>query len=217
MAAMTVGDLIRIARTAPRALRVCAAIVGVDLLLLIYALVGLESDVEDRAATVAQLHADLNSLQQKIALTRHEIDRLPELKKLYDAAIADGVIADQDRLKLVNSAQDLGSHHHLANMHYKLDAENVAPINKSKYSLITTPVSFEYDSVLDTDTLTFWQDLFGKLQAHYEIVSATLERQSTSTEAAISMIRAGQPVQLIHSQVQFRWLSLRKAAEAATK
>jgi len=215
--ALTVSQVIGQAKSAPRALKVFAAIAAIDLIVLLFAALLLEDQVGNQTAQVEQLKAQLTAARAKVETTRKQIDRLPELRQLYDAAISDGVLADQDRLKFVSRAQDLAKQYRLSDLHYKLDPEDSTPLNPSAFHLVTTPIILTGAGLLDTDVLAFWEDLLGKLQAHYQVTKATLARSDTGSQEALGLIRQGQPVSLVKAELEFRWVSLRKASEGNRK
>jgi hypothetical protein len=213
-------DLIKYARTAPRVLKVIAIVAAVDLAILLLAALTLEDEVDDRVARAEQLKSELAGLRTKVETTRKEIARLPELRAKYDAAMADGVLSDQDRQKLVGHLQELVDRHRLSDLHYKLDAQQTTPGTATSYALVTTPVSLNLSGLLDSDVMEFWDEVFSGLQSHYQISKVTLERVDADSSTVLAAIRAGHPTALVRSELEFGWVSLRKprasGAAAAT-
>jgi len=212
--ALNPRELIQYAKAAPRSLRVIAAVAAVDIIVLLLAAFTLEGEVDDRVAKIDQLRSELTGLRAKLETTRKEIARLPELRQKYDAAMSDGVLADQDRQKFVGHSQELADQHRLADLHYKLEAQETAPGMVSGYSLVTTPVSLSLSGLLDSDVLEYWDEILGNLQSHYQITKATLDREEMEPTAALDAIRAGRPAPLVKSELSFRWVSLHKTAAA---
>lgn len=212
--AITVKQLTKQLKELPRAFRIVAAIVAVDIVVLGIAAFWLEVDVDDEAARVTQLQAELTAQRLKVGTTRKEIGRLPELRRLYDAAMSNGLLVEPDRLKLVDHVHGMGDRLHLTDVHYKLSPEEAMPNIKSKYQLVSTPVALANNALLDTDVFSFWQELLGGLQAHYQIAAASIERIGTDPDAAVVAIAAGRPVSLVKAELTFRWMSLRKVPDA---
>jgi hypothetical protein len=207
-------QLIAQAKALPRALKIVAAIAVVDLAILVLAAFTLEDEVDDRAARVDQAKSELVALRNKVETTRKQIGGLPELRKKYDAAMSDGVLADQDRQTLIGHAQDLGLQHRLSDLHYKLEPQKAEPGTTPAFSLVTTPVSLAANALLDSDLLEFWDEVLSNLQAHYQITKATLSRSEAEPQAVLDGIRSGRPIVLVKSELNFRWVSLRKVAPA---
>jgi cell division protein FtsL len=199
----------------PRVFRIMAAVVALDLVILGVSAFMLESEVDDQAEQVAQLKGKLTAQQQEVGITRKQIGRLPELHRLYDQAISNGLLAVPDRLKMVEHVHSLGERLQLSDVHYKLAIEQTTPIAKSKFLLVATPVTLGNSAILDTDVMTFWRELLGSLPAHYQIEKASIERDGTEPETAVEAIRAGRPTSMVKAEVTFRWMSLRKIPDAA--
>lgn len=207
-------QLLQTVRNAPRALKIIAMVAAIDAAVLIFAALSLEGDVDARIDRVAALHSQLNAQRQKIEATRKEIDRLPELRRSYDAAINSGVLADQDRLKLVSLAQDLANQHRLIDLHYRLSPEEVAQLTGSKYRLVSTEVALTDGAVVDGDVFQFWDEILDKSPAHYQVTKFTLQRLDADLNSAVASIRAGHPISLVKAELDFKWISLRQPVEA---
>ena len=211
--AVSVKRLVSQLRGLPRAFRIVAAVAVVDVVILIIGFLSLEVDVDDQATQITELKTQVAAQKQKVGTTRKEISRLPELRRLYDSAVADGLLAEPDRLKLVDRVHTMSDRYNLSDLHYKLTAEQVTPIAKSKFQLVATPVAFESVALLDTDVISFWQELLDGLQAHYQITKAVLERRNVDTNTVLELFAAGKPAALVTSELDFEWLSLRKNPE----
>jgi hypothetical protein len=212
--AVTVKDLIRRARTVPRVVKLIAAVLAADLVVLLIASSLLDDEVAARAGRIEDLRGQLAAVRQKIATTREQINRLPELRRSYDAAVADGVLASQDRLKLVSQSQTLGTQNHLSDLHYKLEAEVAAKVPDTKYALVTTPVTFAGGGLLDTDVLAFWAEALDNLQSRYEVVSASIDREPLAMKDLLAGIKTGRPIAAVKSELVFHWISLRDEQQA---
>ena len=209
-------ELIQKVRVAPLALKIIAAVLAADFIFLLLAWLILEDAVDSRAAEVESLKADLAAARSKVDTVRKEVANLPELRKSYEAALADGVLADQDRQKMIGQAQERGDSHRISDLHYKLDPQVTAPLATQAFVLVTTPVYFNQTGALDSDVFEFWQELLGSLQAHYQITKATLERMDGNSVAKTAgAIRDGRPAAMVKSELDFRWISMRKVAPAA--
>ncbi len=193
----------------PWPLKVLAGVCVFDLLIILVANFSVAGQVEEGANRVAQLHEQLDQLRTRVRSAHADIDKLPELRKQYDEAIAAGVLQAPDRLKLVQTSQEAGNRHHVPDMHYRLDPEQQKVIASSKYSLVISPVSLETGGLLDPEILDFWEEIFGGLTGRYEITEVTMERTGQVTPQVLDSIRAGRPVSLIRTNLKFRWVSLR--------
>jgi len=213
--ALNPRQLIEQAKAAPRALKIIAVVAAIDVVILLLAAFTLEDEVDARAAMVEQTKSDLVALRETVETTRREIGRLPELRQKYDAAMSDGVLADQDRQKMIGSAQEMGERHRLSDLHYKLDPQQSAPGATPALTLVTTPVSLTASALLDSDVLEFWDEILGNLQSHYQITKATFDRADADPPTMLANIRAGRPALLVKSELNFRWVSLRKVVAAA--
>jgi hypothetical protein len=212
--ATDVKVLLKQLQSAPRVLRIIAAVAAVDIVVILYAFLSLEDDVGERADQVSQLQSELTSTQGKTASTRKEIEQLPELRKLYDAALANGVLASQDRLKFINLAQELARNNHLSDFYFKLSPEQNAPLPGSKYQLSSTEVSLTSTGLLASDGFAFWEEILKRSQAHYLIVGATMERVADDVNAALPGIKAGTKTVLVKSELRFKWQSMHAPTEA---
>lgn len=213
--ATDVKDLVRIVREAPRALKIILGVLALDILVPALITFTLEDEVADGQLQIEQTQARVNTLHKKIADTRREIARLPELRERYQSAMAHGLLAPQNRLKLVQQSQDDAGRHRQNGLHYKLSAEDVKPIPNSKYAMVSTEVSFDQDALLDTDVLAFWEDLLGQVPAHYHVTAASLERGRPLDASALSEIRAGHAVSLVKAKLDFRWVTLQPPEKPA--
>lgn len=209
-----VQQLLQTAKSAPRALKVIAAVAAVDIAILLFAAFLLEDDVDARIDRIAELRGQLSAQQQKISSTRKEIDRLPELRHSYDAAINSGVLADQDRLKLVELAQDLANQHRQFDLHYRLAPEIVEALAGSKFQLVSTEVTLTDGAALDGDVLAFWNEILKKSPAHYQITKFNISRLGQDTLPALTAIRSGRSGSMVKAELNFRWISLRQPIEA---
>ncbi|HEY1720329.1 MAG TPA: hypothetical protein VGG27_03720 [Magnetospirillaceae bacterium] len=215
MATINIQNLISQARKAPIALRVIAIVVAVDLLVLLYAFFALEDGVEDRFGKVAELKGQLSDAQQKVASRRKEIERLPELRKLYDTALSGGVLAQQDRVKFVGLAQDLAKSHQLVDFHFKLQPEVSAQLPASKYRLASTNVELTNSAIRAGDIFSFWDEFLVRSQAHYRVTKAVVERVALAdVKDLTAKIKSGGSGTLLTADLSFQWESLRVPAEA---
>lgn len=206
-------QLIEMAKGAPRALKIIAAVAALDIIILLFAAFSLEDDVDARIDHIAELRGQLSSQRKKIDSTRKEIDRLPELRRSYDAAINSGVLADQDRLKLVSLAQDLANQHRMIDLHYRLAPEEVAQLTGSKYRIVSTPVVLTNGAVLDSDVFSFWDEILDKSPAHYQVTKFLIERNAGDFKTTIAGMGPKHPVSLVKAELDFRWISLRPPPE----
>ncbi len=196
----------------PRPLKVVTAVILADLLLVGAILLAFSDMVDERLARVDQLRGELSRLRHENVELHRQIDHYPEMLARYNAAVAGGIFASLDRLKLVNEAQDYGGQHHLANLHYKLEAEKAAPAGTAKYRLDSTVVTFESGALLDTDAMAFWDAVFSHLPTHYQVAEASLERLHDINPRMLADIRSGRPVSAVAAKITFRAESLSSTA-----
>jgi hypothetical protein len=209
-----VRKLLAQAKSAPRTLKIIVAVAAVDLVVLLLAAFTLEDQVDARVAQIEQARADLAALHTKVETTRKEIGRLPELRQKYDAAMSDGVLADQDRQKLIERAQQVGERHRVSDLHYKLNPQQSAPGATPAFAIVTTPVTLASNSLIDSDTLEFWDEILLNLQSHYQIDKMSIERTDADMTTVLANLRSGRPANMVKSQLEFRWVSMRKVAAA---
>lgn len=215
--AIDVKTLIAQLRKAPRVIRVIAIVAAVDAVIILYALFSLADDVDQRVAKIDQLRTQLSEAQQKIEQTRKQIARLPELRKHYDAALANGVLAQQDRLKFVALAQDLAKDNRLGDFHFKLEPEVLTGLPGNKYRLVSTNVSLSDNALRDSDVIAFWDQILDKSQAHYEVTKAVIERvPAIEVKDILPNLKNGAPASLMKAEIAFRWQSLRQQSEVET-
>lgn len=207
-------QMLQTAKDAPRVLKVIAIVAAIDVVVLLFAALLLEDDVDARIDQITELRGQLNAQHQKIQSTRKEIDRLPELRRSYDAAINSGVLVDQDRLKLVSMAQDLANQRRLIDLHYRLAPEEVVPLTGSKYRVVNTEVVLTDGAVIDSDVFAFWSDILDKIPAHYQVTKFSVTRLEGNVASAIAGIHSGRPVSLVKAELDFKWISLRLPPEA---
>lgn len=213
VAPVQIQQLIARAKRAPRGLQIIVALAVLDVFILLFAAFSLEGDVDERIDRIAALRIQLVAQRQKIDSTRKEIDRLPELRRSYDAAINSGVLADQDRLKLVSLAQDLANQHRLLDLHYRLAPEEVTQMSGSKYRLVSTAVVLTDGATIDSDVFSFWDDILEKSPAHYQVTKFQLQRMDGDVKAVAAGIRAKHSMPLVKAELDFKWISLRPPAE----
>ena len=209
-------ELLDRAKQAPRTLKIIAVIAAIDVVVLALAALTLEDQVDERITTIEQRKSELAGIRARVEATRKEIANLPELRQRYDAAMADGVLSDQDRQKMIANAQQLQERHRLLDLHYRLEPQITTPGSSPAFTLVTTPVSFSQTAVIDSDIFEFWEELLGNLQSHYQITKATIDRADMSTQNALASIRNNHPVAMVKSELAFRWVSMRKVASTTT-
>jgi cell division protein FtsL len=198
----------------PRAFRIIAAVALVDAAVLIFTAFWLEVDVDAQTEKIGQLKSQLATQQQKVGMTRTEIGRLPELRRLYDKAVASGLLAEPDRIKLVERIQAMIDGFRLSDLHYKLAGEQSPAGVKTKYILVGTPVTLDNTALLDLDVFTFWHQVLSGFSTHYQIESATLERTNTDPLSAAKAIEIGRTTPLVKAEIVFHWMVLRRNPDA---
>lgn len=209
-----IRQLIGFAKSAPRGLKILAIVAAIDVVVILLAALLLEGEVDDSAAELAALQGQLTAQEQTIEVTRKEIGRLPELRRLYDAAISSGVLADQDRLKLVSMAQELANQHRLLDLHYRLAPEQLTQLPGSQYRLVSTEVELTDGAILDADVFGFWDELLAKSPAHYQVTKFQLQRIGRDIKPTVAGILSGHPMPLVKAELDFKWISLRPPADS---
>ncbi len=197
----------------PRPLKVVAGVILFDLLLVALALLAFSDMVDERQARVDQLRGELSRLRHQSAELRKDINEYPDLLARYNDAAAKGIFSGLDRLKLVNEVQDYAGQHHLANLHYKLEAEKLSVSGDAKYRLDSTIVTLENGALLDTDATAFWDRVFDRLPTHYQVAEASLERMHDIDQALLGDIRSGRAASAVAAKIIFRTQSLVPTAQ----
>lgn len=197
----------------PLPLKIVGGVILGDLLVVIICWLLFDDMLSERVSSVDNLHRQVAQLRRQSADFRKQIDMYPQLLAQYKDALAKGILVDVDRLKLVNEAQDSGTHSHLADLHFKVESEKLNRDTGPHFRLDSTMVTFESGALLDTQVMSFWDEVLNRLPAHYQIVEARLDRKKEVDPAAVADIRAGKPVSLISMKIAFRIESLRSTQQ----
>ena len=197
----------------PRPLKIVALVILGDLLLIGAALVALDEQVSVDQARSDQLRGQLTQLRRQNNDLRTQVAHYPDLLKHYDEAVAKGMLTPLDRIKLVNEVQDSAASHQIANLHYKLEDEDIKADPKERLHLVSTRVILENSGLLDTDTLSFWDDVLAAVPAHYQVLEASLERSRDPDAVALGEIRNGRTLPLLNAKISFRAASLQKPVQ----
>jgi hypothetical protein len=197
----------------PLRLKLVAAVIALDLLLLAVAAFFEDQELHERQAAVGQLRGQVAQLRRQSADLRQQLARYPELLAHFKGASEKGLLQKRDAEKLVEAVTDFSAIHQVQNLHYRLEAEDIKPDPKARYLLGSTIVSLEGGSVLDGDALAFWDEVLGSLPAHYRVTEATIEKVREVSPQVLADLRAGRPVPLVHAKLSLRWSSLQRVGE----
>jgi hypothetical protein len=204
-----VKALIEKAKGLPRPLKIVGIILALEIIAVGAAELILSDELEDRQSRVNQLRADLSQVRKQNADARKQISQYPDMLVHYNQAIAGGVTANIDRLKLLNDVQDFAVHRFVGGLHYKLDTDSEKPDPKVKYHLESTSAAFDGGGLLDTEVLALWDDIFTDVPAHYRVTEAFIERRRDVDNSLLADIRAGRPAAMLGMRLSLRWSSLR--------
>lgn len=196
----------------PRRLKIVFLVILAELI-VICAAYFLSDALDEQEAHVAELRSQLAQARRQGAELRRQIDQYPEMRANYDAAMEKGITGNLDAVKLITDAQDMAAHLYLANLRYKVEAQAPTGAATGKYRVGSTLISFESGALLDTDAMTFWDNVLTSLPSHYHVVEASLERAGDIDSNTLSDIRAGRPTSVVRVKMSLQWLSLRSATQ----
>jgi hypothetical protein len=188
----------------PRRIKVAGGVAIGGLLLIAVAFL-INDVLGDQEAEVARSRSRLIQLRQQSAELRRQVDQYPQLRQRYQDALDSGLMTSLDRVGLVNEAQNLATRFHLADLQYKLEAQDSKSVLIGRYKLGATTINFDSGALLDTDALAFWDALLAALPAHYQVSEASLERTADVTPTLLNRIRQGQPETTVKVKLSLRW------------
>jgi hypothetical protein len=197
----------------PRRLKIVVLVILLDLLLIAAAAFVDSGDLGEQAARVGQLRGQVAQLRRQGGELRSQIARYSDLLDVYNRAVAAGLLQRPDGTRLVSAITGYAGQCHLVDLHYRLEAEDVTKDPKARYQPSVTVVSLESGATLDSDVMTFWDDVLDSLPAHYRVNEATIERTRSLTPSVLADLRAGRPVSLVNARLSLRWSSLQKTEE----
>lgn len=202
-------------KTLPGVLKVLAAIVAFDGLLVAGVNLALSDTLDTRLSTVDQLKAEQGDLRRQIAATHNQLNQIPALRLRYNAATAEGLLAPKDRNRLSNSAKDMAVQYHLTSFSGRFEPEKFDPIKGTDLAIGTIRVEFAAGAMIDSDVDSFWSDLLAHLPAHYRVLQASEQRAPVKIDKnTLDAIRNGRINSLVDAKLVFQWLSLGPASAA---
>jgi hypothetical protein len=194
----------------PRGLRIVAAILVLDVFVVLYVVAFFADNVAEQDAQLQTARASVQDLRRKLTVVRADVAALDQLRQSYERFTATTAVSRLDRVALVRNIDGLRVRHRLSGLHFRFSPEAVTALPDSTYQLVEMPVELAGESMLDSDLVAFWQEAIVAVSPEYSLSSLTLERMQQPTPAMLQLIRDGQPQILVSGKVQFRALSLRR-------
>jgi hypothetical protein len=200
-------DLDKLKRV-PLRLKVIAGVLVLDVLVLGLGYVVLNDVMALRVAQVDQLRNNVSQVRKQNVDLRRLADEYPDLRRRYDAAMADGIAAPLDRLALVGFAQGWAAHHHLSDLHYRLAAEPGKPAASQRYRVDTERVVFDHGGLLDGDVRDFIQALMAQQPGHFRVAEIQIERVRDIDASYLAAARYGTLPATLKSKIDLEWVGV---------
>jgi hypothetical protein len=195
-----------------RALRIPLILLGLNLIggvlvaALVFGYAGGQASLRDRLA------AAMHSLNHERATVDEDLAYIEAHQGAYEALLAGGLVAEQDRLAAARLLEQLRDRHGLHVVRYSFSPRREAPLGQGRLAqmtLLTTEVTVDMTGVTDLDLLAFVNSVGDSFSGDVRVVGLSLQRRFDAAPSLLARLRAGERVDMVEGRLQFEWRVLR--------
>jgi hypothetical protein len=204
-----------------RALRTPLILLGINLAVglltagVVYGYAGNQASRRD------QLTSSMQNLSYQRATAVEDLAYIETNQTAFDTLLAEGLLADQDRLEAARLLEQVGHQHRLNGIRYSFSPQREGPLGPGRLAqmtLLSAEVTIEMTAVLDLDLLAFARSVQAHLPGDVRVIAFSLERHHDAEPDLLARLRAAQRVDLVAGRLQLEWRALRwRGAAAATE
>jgi hypothetical protein len=195
-----------------RALRIPLILLAVNLVGgviaagVVYGYAGSQASLRDRLA------AAIHSLNHERATVDEDLAYIEANQAEYEALLARGLAAEQDRLAAARLLEQLRDRHRLLTVRYSFSPQRAAPLGQGRLAqmtLLTTEVTIDITGVTDLDLLAFVSAVTDGLSGDVRVVGLSLQRRFDAAPGVLALLRARERVDMVEGRLQLEWRALR--------
>jgi hypothetical protein len=167
---------------------------------------------DDQLSRRDRLTSALQTLSYHRATVAEDQAYIEANQAAYDALIAGGLLAEQDRLEAARLLELLGRQHGLHGIRYSFSPQRSAPLGPGRLAqttLLTTEVAIEMTAALDLDLLAYARSVAARLPGDVRVIGFSLERRYDVDPDLLGRLRAGQRVDVVAGRLRLEWRALR--------
>jgi hypothetical protein len=195
-----------------RALRIPLILLGLNLIggllvaAVVYGYAGGQASLRDRLA------AAMHSLNHERATVDEDLAYIEANQPAYEALLARGLVAEQDRLAAARLLEQLRDRHGLHVVRYSFSPQREAPLGEgqlAQITVLTTEVSIDMTGVTDLDLLAFVDSVTDSFSGDVRVVGLSLQRRFDAVPSLLARLRAKERVDVVEGRLQLEWRALR--------
>jgi hypothetical protein len=195
-----------------RALRIPLVLLGLNLIggvlvaAVVYGYAGDQASLRDRLA------AAMHSLNHERATVDEDLAYIVANQAAYEALLARGLVAEQDRLAAARLLEQLRDRHGLHVVRYSFSPQREAPLGEgqlAQITVLTTEVSIDMTGVTDLDLLAFVDSVTDSFSGDVRVVGLSLQRRFDAVPSLLARLRAKERVDVVEGRLQLEWRALR--------
>jgi hypothetical protein len=195
-----------------RALRIPLVLLGLNLIggvlvaAVVYGYAGGQASLRDRLA------AAMHSLNHERATVDEDLAYIEANQPAYEALLARGLVAEQDRLAAARLLEQLRDRHGLHVVRYSFSPQREAPLGEgqlAQITVLTTEVSIDMTGVTDLDLLAFVDSVTDSFSGDVRVVGLSLQRRFDAVPSLLARLRAKERVDVVEGRLQLEWRALR--------
>jgi hypothetical protein len=195
-----------------RALRIPLILLGLNLIggvlvtAVVYGYAGGQASLRDRLA------AAMHSLNHERATVDEDLAYIEANQAAYEALLARGLVAEQDRLAAARLLEQLRDRHGLHVVRYSFSPQREGPLGEgglAQMTILTTEVSIDMTGVTDLDLLAFVDSVTDSFSGDVRVVGLSLQRRFDAVPSLLARLRAKERVDVVEGRLQLEWRALR--------
>jgi hypothetical protein len=195
-----------------RALRIPLILLGLNLIggvlvaAVVYGYAGGQASLRDRLA------AAMHSLNHERATVDEDLAYIEANQPAYEALLARGIVAEQNRLAAARLLEQLRDRHGLHVVRYSFSPQREAPLGEgqlAQMTVLTTEVSIDMTGVTDLDLLAFVDSVTDSFSGDVRVVGLSLQRRFDAVPSLLARLRAKERVDVVEGRLQLEWRALR--------
>jgi hypothetical protein len=174
---------------------------------VIYGYAGNQASLRDRLA------AAMYSLNHERATVDEDMAYIEAHQAEYEALLARGLVAEQDRLAAARLLEQLRDRHGLHAVRYSFSPQREAPLGEGRLAqmtLLTTEVIIDISGVTDLDLLAFVTSVTDGFSGDVRVVGLNLQRRFDAEPGLLARLRASERVDVVEGRLQLEWRTLRR-------
>ncbi len=210
-------------KDAPPLLVVALAVLALNALIYLFAIMPLEEAVAEADAGLQRTQNEIRSARQQISATRRDINDAKSITSRYHEVEALGFLSPQDRLARIKDMDELRLRHNIGGLQFKFGEEKVVPLASSgpravtfQAETVTASLEVSAEALLDRDIMAFWNDFLASIPGAYAVQSSSLKRTAGFSPELVEDLRASKPTRLVDGHLVLEILTLRQAEQTST-